>query len=98
MVLHARDPDPVPGSQARAQPAPGHHVDGFGGRAGEDELLGPRCADEAGDRCPRAFVGVGGRLGERIESAVDRPFAAFVAAADGLDTQLGFWVVAALSR
>ena len=63
-----------------ASPAPrlaaphelGHQVEALGGVLGEDDLVGRRGADEAGDLAPGALHRVGGLLGERVDAAVRR--------------------------
>jgi hypothetical protein len=71
MVLQHRDQDPVAAFQARSAEGIGDQIDCLGGIPGEDDAVGRGCAKERGDPYPGVFIGLGRRLAQGIDRAVD---------------------------
>ena len=64
VVLHVREHDRVAGLQVGARPRVRDEVDRLGRVAGEDDLVGARRVDEAGDLAPRVLERGRGLLGD----------------------------------
>ena len=72
VVFHLGEHDDVAVVEVGPAPRVGDEIDRLGGVLGEDDLVGTRRIDEAGDRVAAVFVGVGGLAGEPVRAAVDR--------------------------
>ncbi len=72
VMLQLGDEDLVAGSDVSPSPARRHEVDGLGGAADEDDLLGARGVEEAAHRLPRSLPRCRGFLGERVHAALRR--------------------------
>jgi hypothetical protein len=70
VVFHRRDEHLVALVEMGPGVGLGHQVDGLGGAAGEDDLLGVGGVDEAMDFGSGALVGLGRPLGEVVHAAV----------------------------
>ncbi len=71
VMLHVRQHDRVAGAEVRAGPRVGDEVDRLGRVAGEDDLVGARCVDEARDLAPGVLERGRRFFGDRVHAAVD---------------------------
>ena len=70
VVLHPRHQDHVAGPEPRQRPGVGDQVDGEGGAAAQDQLVGAH-AQEAGKLAAGRFVGLGGLGAQGVHGAAD---------------------------
>ena len=70
VMLHDRKHDLVAGFDALAAERIGDEIDGFGGIAGEDDLLFARGVEEGGNLFARILVGLGRLVGEKMQPAM----------------------------
>ena len=88
MMLEHRQHDPVARLQIGAAPALGDEVDPLGRAADEDDLVGRRRADEAGDPPPRRLEGEGHLRRALVDAAMDGRIGFGIAARDRVDHRL----------
>jgi len=85
VVLHLGGQHDVTGPQIGAAPSVGDEVHAFGRPASEEDFLGVRCADEAGEAGAGPFVAIGRAHGERVQSAMHVAVIALVVVDERID-------------
>ncbi len=85
VMLQFAEDDLVIGADRQPPKACGHEVDGLGGAARENDLLGRSGAEEFGDLVARFLIGVGGAGGERVGAAMDVGIVFVIEARDPFD-------------
>ena len=88
VVLEDGDDDLVAGQQMLCAPGLRDEIDGLGGAADEDDLLGLRRVDETPNRVAGLLIGVGGAGGQLVGGAVDIGVLVGVEVGDSVDDRL----------
>ena len=89
MVLHLGDHDGVARTEVGRTPRTGEQVERLGGVLGEDDLVGGRRVDEAGDLGSGSFERLGGAHGEIVGTSMHVRVGGLVVLVHRVDDGLG---------